>query len=198
MTLIPALTIGALAALMLGYLVIVLSRALSFNPILFFQKRKFAQRAKALQEIDSAIENAHYAQAQSLLLQQLSFEKRPKNHEMAEAICAHNLSILGRFVALAEKKGGHIPNLALLEGLFVSRRELLGVLAEIDSNKRTIYQKRSEEGKQTPAWAEHEFKRKVDDLIDKLNTNEHSLRSQLKELTLALDNMDQQSSVTYH
>lgn len=197
-TIIPALIFGLLAVALIAYLVVTIMQALSFDPRTFWQRRKLASRLKLLNQADDFLQRELVDEALALLREAFFLETTALSAEFIDQITAHNISTLGRFVVLAEKRGGRLPNLPVLEGLFYSRKELLDSHLETLEARRAIKTRRKGEGKDTPPWADLEYSSRIEALADRLVANQQSIRNLLGELFDAIKTMRASQQVTYH
>lgn len=159
---------------------------------------KLRKRGKVLATADILIEEGKLREAATALHNSLLLEQVEGDEGFLEKVNNHNLSVLARFVNIAEKRETHIENLPLLEELLVSRHELLRSLHEVSYHRRKLKEKRKEKGQETPQWAEGEFERKQADVVDRLDTNKKSIDSQIKNLIAVISRDSAGSRVTYH
>ena len=94
-----------------------------------------------------------------------------------------------------------IDDLPIIEGLFVYRLELLRAYSETRQQQQLLRKKiQSEEGnKSNLSWAEEEFNKKNEDLVDKLQTNRRTLESKLESLyKIILSKASRSDEITDH
>lgn len=198
-TLIPALLFGLLGAVLLLMIV----RGL-LTPILgssvkgLLSRWRINKKIKQLAKIDKAIQLKSLDQALDMLKEAFYLEQVKIDKRFVAYVHNHNVSVLGRVVTVAEKRGGHMHNLALVEGLFQSRRELMESYLETLDVKKAVARKRKEQGKDIPNWSSGGFQEKLDEIRDNIFTNKRSIKAQLQEAFKLLGTMHSQEEITYH
>jgi hypothetical protein len=108
------------------------------------------------------------------------------------------MNILSRVIGIAKSHARHLESLPVVEDLLASRESLLNAHIEHLAARNNLQQRRRRDRKETPAWAISEFSKKIDDILDKLSTNRHSLESQLDRMFDDLRKLPEGEGVTYH
>lgn len=159
---------------------------------------KLKKRTKGLAAADALVDEGKLKEAATALHGAFLLDQVEGDEAFLDKVNNHNLSVLARFVNIAEKRETHIANLPLLEELLVSRHELLRGLQDISYHRRKLKEKRREKGQETPQWAEGEFERKQAETLDRLETNRKSIDTQIKDLIKNLSKDQSNARVTYH
>lgn len=161
----------------------------------FSERLRFKQREKHLKTADELIEKGAFLPAFEALRRAFYFEQLRLERELVDKINNHHISILSRVVIVSEKLSRHIPNLAIIEDLLMTRGELMRSFFEARSSREALLKKRSRE---VPGWALDEYASKLHELKDKLTTNRRSLESQLDKVLDSLKDIPRESEITYH
>ena len=190
----------ALLLSFIGILAIAWLMGAMFLPLLkdtrgFTERVRFRQREKTLEAVDALIEKNDFTEAFKLLLLSFFFDAVRADKELIEKIHNHHVGILSRIVLVAEKLSRHVENLAIIEDLVLSRSELLRSLFEVRQSRTTLSSRRS---KETPQWALDEYTKKIDELLDRLKTNQRSLESQMALAISETKSPQQEQEITFH
>lgn len=157
----------------------------------FFERWAFRRKHKLLKEIDALIDSSSLEKAQELSREAFFLRIVERSPELVSRVGSHHLSLLNKLIMIAELRQQKLENLAVLEGLLDTRTQLMKVLCE----RRA----RESGGKREPGWARKEKRAKVQELYDRLQTNEQSIEKQIDELYLHLSNEgDSSAEVQYH
>lgn len=159
---------------------------------------RLKRKMRALAAVDKALERGALADASQLLKDAFYLEQVKLDKKFIAYVHHHNVSVLGRLVVLHEKRGVHMQNLALVEGLFQSRRELMESHYDTISTRSALREKRGQKGKDVPQWSSSEFDSKLEGVRDKIFTNKRTLRAQLQEAFKALGSLSSEREITYH
>ncbi len=202
-TVLIAVVLAALGALLLGAILLLWWQALSSQFLPQFSTRgitdnlKIGQHQKALERSDRLIEQREFKAAAPLLQEALILLHIKKDRALVERSVQFNLSVISRIISIAEHTGAHLENLAIVEDLIHSRGELQLAFLDGLRDRSAFQRRRSEAGKGAPDWALSEFNRKVEDLEERITTNKRSLQTQVKELLDAAAN-GPSTTITYH
>lgn len=165
-------TAVALILLLLGSIIIAtLSRAL-FIPIIksinisnyFFQK-KITAAESAFQNGCKAFSNGDIEDGFSFVEQSFLFGSSNRDLMHLDKIARYNFSVIDRLAEIISEEDSRSDDLALLEGLFQSRTEILKSLTEEPSSTSSHQRK---------------------ELLDRCQTNEKTIRTHLKTISLSL------------
>ena len=197
--------ISALLLGLVGLMAILFCLKLLFSGLLgpgggLVQRARIRYREKLVEDADRLIGLGDLEAAGLLLRKAFYPEGAGSDLQLIERLSNLNLSILGRIVAIAEKRAQHIENLAIVEDLILSRAQLMRAVIE----KKTLLQgARSAAAEHDPAarkpeWVKLQFARLYAEVKDRLDTNQRSLESQLDLLFDNLKRSDQAQQVPYH
>jgi|GEM_PF-6011688 len=193
--LVPALAYGLMGAVLLILLLLVLLRAVLGDNRGWPEKLKFRQKQRMIEAADAMIAGGQWRNAVTLLKGGFFLEAVQSDADLIERISNHNLGILSRMLIISEKQRRSLANLPIVEDLLLSRREMLRNYLEAVSTRNALRRRRRRE---TPAWALEEYKKRIEELLDKLKTNQKSLDSQIKEAFAALSEQADLGEITYH
>lgn len=186
-----------------------INEVLSFFKIEVLKKVKnfkFIKKTDSLEKVDDFILKNDNVSAINVLKTTFhfdisSFDLESKDANFIENIHIHHMSALSRVVTLFDNADLRIDDLPIIEGLFVYRLELLRAYSETRQQQQLLRKKiQSEEGnKSNLSWAEEEFNKKNEDLVDKLQTNRRTLESKLESLyKIILSKASRNDEITYH
>lgn len=182
----------------IGYFAWVTFRAVWSTPRGIFERIKVQRKEQLLRTFDRIAKERNLASALSLLRDSFFLDEIRHSQALIERVNNHHTTILGRLVSLAEARSSHLPNLAIVEDLLLSRALLLRGLLETREILAGARKKKPGGSFSQPKWAEQEFNKKLEDLYDKLATNRRSLEAQLKDLFANLMRVPDPKEVTYH
>jgi hypothetical protein len=158
-------------------------------------KATLTRREHLVEHLDVLIEKEQWLEGVKVLKSGFFTDDVRFNSDLIESASNLNLSLLSRAVLISQKLGKHISNLAIVEDLFLSRRDLMRSHLEACSTKSMLEKKKEP---QTPDWALCEYSSKLSELSDCLATNRKSLESQLEQLFHALLDPREPVEITYH
>lgn len=119
--------------------------------------------------------------------------------EFVDAINTHHMSILSRMVSISDRVSSRLEDLPLIEGLFISRHELLRAYIEVSKQQKDLSSKIKSKGKdKNYSWAKNEFTKKKTEIHDKLATNSKTINSKLEDIFNQLTAVRTGSEITYH
>lgn len=193
--LIPAVFFGLIALLMLCYLLVIAFRSCFGDSRSWTEQFRFRQREKVLKIIEGCIERKALAEALKLSWGAFFLDHIKHDSQLVEKVSTHNLSVISKIINISDILGRQLPNLAIIEDLLQTRSELLRAFVETQQTLRALFRSKK---KQTPSWALDEYKKKLEELYDRLKTNRRSLESQIKEALGSLQEAQGQSEITYH
>ena len=153
------------------------------------------RKGKIVEEVDRLIEQDNWSKSIELLRAAIYLEDGKLSPDAAEKANQHNLGILTRLLLISEKRKRRLVSLAVVEDLLLSRRDMQRTLAEAIAGRQSLSRKR---GRDVPAWALDEYKRKISDLNDQLVTNRRSLESQFEKLFVELLEAHDPIEVPFH
>lgn len=182
----------------IGYFVWVTFRAVWSTPRGIFERVKVQRKEQLLRTFDRVAKERNLASAVNLLRDAFFLDEIRHSQALIERVNNHHTAILGRLVSLADARSSHLPNLAIVEDLLLSRALLLRGLLETREILAGARKKSGGGSFSQPKWAEQEFSKKLTDLYDKLTTNRRSLQAQLSELFSSLMRAAESNEVTYH
>jgi len=189
------------ATIALG-LVYVLLRAIggavSGNPREWLEGLRVRRRQRFLSIADELMRTNHRLEALRKLRTAFYFEQPILFQSTIDRVHAHHMSILSRLIGDAHGRSHQIDNLPIIEDLLASREDLLTGYIEHVAARDNLTARRRRDRKETPAWAIAEFSKKIDDIVDKLTTNRHTLESQLDSLIDTLRRLPEPEEVTVH
>jgi hypothetical protein len=189
------------AAVALGVLYILLRSiggAISGDPRQWFEALKVRRRERGLVVADELMRTNHRLEALRKLRAAFFFEHPVFFQSTIERIHAHHMNILSRLLGDAHGRRHQIDNLPIIEDLLASREHLLAGYIEHVAARHNLAARRRRDHKETPAWAIAEFSKKIEDIVDRLNTNRHALESQLDSLIDTLRRIPETEEVTVH
>lgn len=190
------LLFGAIGLALICILAKILFHALVGDTRGWMEKFRFRQKQKLLKHFDELSARGASGRAFEALRGGFFLDHVYLDADLIDRISGHHAGVLSRISVLAEQNSRSLPNFAVLEDLLQSRCELMRLYVETVTSKRLMSRNPK---KQIPRWALDEYRRKLDDIVDRLKTNRHSIESQIKELFSALkDSTTGESGVTYH
>lgn len=160
----------------------------------FVKKR----RLKKLTKVDELIEKKLLMEASHLLRECFCIDKYIVSSDEVKLNLNYNLGVLGRLMVISDKSGQRLANLGIIEELFQSRAELAMKAFGIIETWEAIRTSRNQAGKNLPSWSSLEFKKRLEEVEDKLKTNEQTLIAQLKEAFLCIESAQPTEPITYH
>ncbi len=196
-SLLPAVLLAACGLALIGFISWSIFHSLFAGGLGWLHRQKLSRKERFLTEADVLIKNGSYLQALALLKEAFLLDHFPRTPVLIEAISHHHLSILSRLIAISERTSSHLPNLAVVEDLLLTRSQLLRQLHESSEAKRSLARRRKDK-KEIPEWALAEYENKGKEALDKLQTNRKSLGSKLSEIFGALSSAPATQEVTYH
>lgn len=162
------------------------------------ERLKLRRRQSMLTQAERAIERDDIAAACSSLRGAFYLDTVRAAPELLDRISNHHHAVLARLVLIAEKSGGLLSNLPVVEDLLIRRGDLLKELDEGRRSRAGLARRRGERGRSSPGWALDEYDRRIETLQEKLATNRQSLERQLDSLFQSLSKAPSTSEVTYH
>jgi len=199
-TLIPALLFGILGLILIIHSIrLILKSAFGgWDTGNWLRGRKMARKESALKEADYYIDKSNYSESFGYLRQAFVLEERSLSMREIEQVANHNLSILGRVISIAEKTGSRLNNLPAVEGLLISRHQLMRSILEIEESRYSLRLRQKEKKKSVPRWAFAEFSRKLREIKVDLADNRKALEPELDKLFDNLSQQKESDQVTYH
>lgn len=177
--------------------------AQSVSPVSGSSKKPSAHSQKHLKKYqsqlskaDTSIEKGDLEGAIKSLKQAFALKLVPKAEVFSETI-RHNELVLGSVLRLAEKNNRRIGNISIVEQLLTERGECETELVNAEIAYEKLLKRRSESGKNVPAWGKKEFQQKIKSLKNDRKANLSTLDKQLTEMFVSLVSEDD-SQVTYH
>lgn len=198
LSILTAIALLAVAVVIIGYFFRVLLANLHANPRGLSERWSLKKKERILLMADEQIQAGKLDRATSLLREAFFAEHIKSDPTLIDRAHNHHMEILGRILTLSEKLGAQISNIAVVEGLFQSRADLMRAYLDISKSQEALDERRREKGQATPEWALAEFTKRLDDVKDKLKTNDRSLASQLEVLFASLASVGRSGEVTYH
>lgn len=192
---IVAIVLGLLGLAMIAWLLASMVLPLLRDSRAFAERVRFRQKERILDSVDAMIEKNLFADALKHLVVAFFYESIRADKELIEKVHNHHVGILSRIVLVAEKLSRHVENLAVIEDLVLSRSELLRSLYETRQNRAALSARRTRE---TPQWALDEYSRKIDEIIDRLKTNQRSLESQMVLAVSEAKPAQADQEITFH
>lgn len=195
----PAVVFGLLGAVLIVYFVKVIFGGLITDSGSWIEKYRIKQKEALIPRADLYIKAGEFEQACQLLRDAFYLGSSKGDPGLVDRSSNHNLAILGRVIHISERLSTHLDNLPIVEDLLLSRGQLIKSLSERRTAHAALRKKRRAEGSgREQAWAKHEFNKQLDELRDKIETNQKSLESQLSRLFAALGGARKRDEVTYH
>lgn len=172
--------------------------ALVGNPKHLLDTLALSRRSHLLTELDKEFKLGNFSRALEILEGSFFFDPRLGDPAIIDKIATHHLELLNRIVTFSDRHGFHLGPLPSLEELLNNRSELFKAKYEISQTIANLKRKRLLSGHRTPNWALSEFKKKLSDLIERLDTNRQAVRVTLRELFLLLHDSPRPDNVTFH
>jgi len=195
MTLIWTLIVGLVSCLVLLFLLKILLQAIFGDLRGFAEKIKLKRKEKIIKEVDIFIEKGILDTAFSRLRSCFFFDLATLDPNFIEKVNNHHMGILSRIVVIAEKRAKRLSNIAIIEDLLLSRCEMMRSRLEAFTSRQNLLKKRE---KPVPEWAVGEYLRKLDEIKDRLITNQKSLESQLAQAFEEIVRDTASNEITYH
>ncbi|MBX7138038.1 MAG: hypothetical protein K1X83_08650 [Oligoflexia bacterium] len=164
----------------------------------WIQKIKIKKKEGLLERSEAYLKAGDFETVSSFFKSAFYLEQIKSDPRLVERAHNHNLSILGKILAMADRYALHLDNLAIVEDLLGNRSQLMRTFLEKKSARDVLKRKRAGKGKQPPEWALTEFNAQLDELRDRIAVNRRSLESQLEKLLLSIKNVKKADEVTYH
>ncbi len=193
--LIFAIGLCLFAIFIIGYLLFLILRPLIGDPRGLAEKFRIRNREALAKEADLMIEKSDWKEALRLIRNSFYFDNIKSDSALVEKISQHHMGLLSRLMIISDKQGRNLENLAIIEGLLMSRCEIMRAWFEAFSSHRKLVAKHS---KKIPSWALDEYRNKIKELEDKLSVNQRSLKSQMDSAYKILSNKMMVEEVTYH
>jgi len=199
---IPAVIFGALALIIIVFVLKVWIVALVGNPWAWLERQRFVRKGRDLSQADVFQKQEAYEQAVESLRSAFYLEPVRYQSSLVDVVANHNLNVLARLVAISERRSVHIENLALVEGLLGSRHELSRSYFETKETVTKLRQRQKDKKKlnnaSSPDWALVEFSKKISEIKSKIDANKQALDTQIKNLFLSLNKQPSGNEITYH
>ena len=189
-----ALFFGIVSLAVIFYIAKVFIEALAGNTTGWTERMRFKRKERLLPALDALIEKENWGAALDLIRNSFHFDCIAADPDLIDKVNSHHLGVLSRMVIVAEQKAKHLPNLAIIEDLLISRSDLMRGYIDVLKSKNSLKKRQ----KKTPSWAVDEYDKRLDDFIDKLRTNRRSLESQLEKAFLAFSYSEVANEITYH
>ncbi|NLF25494.1 MAG: hypothetical protein GX589_07540 [Deltaproteobacteria bacterium] len=199
--LIPGLLLGLTALVIIIYCLGLLLRNL---PIFRFrgtwEERALLKHKKFLAKARAFMEQGQYQQCYPLLQQAFYLRQIKSSESMVQRVLEHHLAILSAVLTLSERYPVPLSNLPMIEELVQIRAALCKSYLDAALTVKKLAIKNAESGRKSasPKWAIHAFSQKTEELIEKINTNQKSLESELIKLFSGIKHSANLSEVTYH
>jgi len=193
-----AVLLGAIGLLIAGTFFKLVFGALVGNPKHLLDTLTLSRRAHLLSELDKEFKLGNFSHAVEILENSFFFDPHLGDPAIIEKIATHHLELLNRIVAFSDRHGFHLGPLPSLEELLSNRSELFKAKYEISQTIANLKRKKLLSGHKTPNWALNEFKKKLSDVIERLDTNRQAVRVTLRELFLLLHDSPHPDNVTFH
>ncbi len=190
---VPALIIGGAGALVAALVLRLFLKP--FLPSLSLINRTslaLAAKRRALKSISSLPESAPLSDVIDRLSKALEFSK-PLSKTMIEEVTTHNLAVFGQMLSAAEAKKFSPPHSAVIEELFVNRREIL--LAYFEESDKFGRKKRAGT---IPGWGVKEFEKKLAEIDSRVLANQKAIAEQLAEFRAFIYDTKTHRDITYH
>lgn len=195
----PAVIFGIIGLALIVYFLKIILGSLFSDSGSWIEKYRIKQKESLLPRVDLYIKAGDFEQANQLLRDAFYFGGSKGEGGLIERGNNHNLAILGRVIHISERLSTHLDNLPIVEDLLLTRAQLIKTFAERKLSQAALRKKRrSEKGGAEQSWAALEFSKQLDELRDKIQTNQKSLESQLARLFAALGGARKRDEVTYH
>ena len=206
--LIGAILVGVVALLLLSYVIFTLWRSFrgaapkKFSLSRIRDRWYLNKKIRALSLLDSLLEQepspSLLSTFFSALRSGLCIERFVFDEELIQEISRHHDALVSRLITISERFHTHLESLAILEGLFEARTELLIEYRGALEIRDDVLRKQREKGRSPQEWATNEFSRKLTLLDEKCLTNKRSIESTLRDMLSTLQNVRADSGVTYH
>ncbi len=193
-----ALLLGAIGLVItIGFIRLVFG-ALIGNPRHLLDTLTLSRRAHLLTELDKEFKLGNFSRALEILEGAFFFDPKLGDPSIIDKIATHHLELLNRIVAFSDRHGFHLGPLPSLEELLNNRSELFKAKYEISQTIGNLKKRKLLSGHKTPNWALIEFKKKLSDVAERLETNRQAVRVTLRELFLLLHDSPHPDNVTFH
>lgn len=190
---VPALVIGGAGALVAALVVwLFLKPILPSLSLINRTSLALASKRRALKGVSSLPESAPLSETIDRLCRAIEFSK-PPSKEMIEEVTTHNLTVFGQMLAAAEQKKFSPPHSAVIEELFVNRREIL--LAYFEESDKFGKKKRAGT---IPGWGVKEFEKKLAEINSRVLANQRAIEEQLAEFRAFIYDTKPHRDITYH
>ncbi|MCB0321416.1 MAG: hypothetical protein KDD60_10870, partial [Bdellovibrionales bacterium] len=164
------------------------------------EQKKYNKAIEHLTNLQSAVEHGDFPSFPGLVLQALYLDFPIHTPELLAKVSHLHTDFLNAFIQIAHQRNCTVKNLPILEELFSDRSDLLYRALEARVARGRLEKKRSEKGKETPNWTRQEYQKKLDEVLDNLQTNTDSIRKQIDLAYKALSDATAEDSIneTYH
>lgn len=191
-----AFIFSAFGLAIVAWTVLVLWSAIVGDTRGWTEKLRFKNKVRLIKSADDMLAGGVTDKAFGLLRDGFFLESVQNDADLIDRIRGHHSGIVSRLMVIAEQRAASIPNLAVVEDLLQSRCELMRLHLETLQGRRQLSRARKRE---MPQWAKEEYRRKLDDILDRLKTNRRSIESQLSETFSFLKRLgDEQADITIH
>src|SRR5262249_34517292 len=129
-------------------------------------KLALKRKDSLLAQADALIKAGSFHEATAALRKTFILDHIKSSPVMVDASVNLHLSVLSRLIMIAERKGAHLENLAVVEDLVQGRGQLLHSYLDTVRDRGALKQKRSKSGKGVADWALSEYEKKLADLED--------------------------------
>ncbi len=192
---IVSITLGLIGVGIIAWLLSCFVMPLLQDTKAFAERVRFRQKQRILEDADSRIGKNEYHEALSQLVLAFFYDSVRTDKELIEKVHNHHVGILSRMVLVADKLSRRVDNLPIIEDLVLSRSELLRALFDARQSRATLSARRTRE---TPQWALDEYSKKIDELVDRLTTNQRSLMSQMQAAISDSKRVQHEQEITFH
>ena len=174
-----AFTVLYLSAALLGAAVPQVKRKLSgqagqwLSPKSWLANSQLARCERLLPTIDEKLKATDTDAVYELIQQAFFFSYQSIDEPLVHRIGAHHGLLVKRIASLARTQSAAHEALPLLDDLIASRTVLLRSLVEVTRKRRSL---------KAPGWAKEEYAKKLTELVDRLQTNERAIQSQIDQL----------------
>jgi hypothetical protein len=192
------LLLAVIGLLITGLFAKLVTSALVGNPNNFLDILTLGRRTQLLNELDKEFQAGNFSQALEILEKTFFFDPKLGETTIIEKIAAHHMEVLNRIVAFSDRHGFHLGPLPALEELLSNRSDLFKSKFEVSQTIRNLKFKKILSRNKSPNWALIEFKKKLADIQDKLETNRKAIKVTVKELFLLLHDSRRPDNVTFH